>query len=69
MVLMPNPRDSLQMVKNISAHRVTLFPGVPAMFDAITNLPGVDQIDLTSVTSCFSGSAPLPTRTLERFES
>ena len=68
MVLMPNPRDIPQMVKNIATHRVTLFPAVPAMFNAINNSPGVDQIDLTSVTSCFSGSAPLPTETLEHFE-
>ncbi len=68
MVLMPNPRDIPQMVKNIAKHRVTLFPGVPAMFNAINNFPGVDNIDLTSVISCFSGSAPLPIDVLERFE-
>ena len=68
MVLTPNPRDIPQMVKNISKHRITLFPAVPAMFNAINNFPGINDIDLTSVTSCFSGSAPLPTDVLERFE-
>ena len=68
MVLLPNPRDISQMAKAIATHRVTLFPGVPAMFNAINNFPGVDTIDLSSVTSCFSGSAPLPTDVLERFE-
>ena len=68
MVLMPNPRDISQMAKAIATHRVTLFPGVPAMFNAINNFPGVDAVDLSSVTSCFSGSAPLPTDVLERFE-
>ena len=68
MVLMPNPRDISQMAKAIATHRVTLFPGVPAMFNAINNFPGVDTVDLSSVTSCFSGSAPLPTDVLERFE-
>ncbi len=68
MVLMPNPRDIQQMVKNIAKHRVTLFPAVPALFNAINNYPGVDDIDLTSVKSCFSGSAPLPVDVLERFE-
>ena len=69
MVLMPNPRDIPQMVKNIAKHRVTLFPAVPAIFNAINNFPGVDKVNLTSVKSCFSGSAPLPTDILERFES
>ena len=68
MVLLPNPRDISQMTKAIATHRVTLFPGVPAMFNAINNFPGVDTVDLSSVTSCFSGSAPLPTDVLERFE-
>ena len=65
---MPNPRDIHQMISNIATHRVTLFPGVPAMFNAIINAPGLDKIDLTSVTSCFSGGAPLPPDVLERFE-
>ena len=68
MVLLPNPRDISQMAKAIATHRVTLFPGVPAMFNAINNFPGVDTVDLSTVTSCFSGSAPLPTDVLERFE-
>ena len=68
MVLLPNPRDISQMAKAIATHRVTMFPGVPAMFNAINNFPRVDTIDLSSVTSCFSGSAPLPTDVLERFE-
>ena len=68
-VLMPNPRDISQMVSNIAKHRVTLFPGVPAMFNAIINAPGLEKLDLTSVTSCFSGGAPLPPDVLERFEA
>ena len=68
MVLLPNPRDIPRMATAIATHRVTMFPGVPAMFNAINNFPGVDTLDLSSVTSCFSGSAPLPNDVLERFE-
>jgi len=68
-VLMPNPRDIRHMMLSIAKHRVTLFPGVPAMFNAIINAPGLKKLDLTSVTSCFSGSAPLPPDVLERFET
>ena len=69
MVLMPNPRDIPEMVKNISRHRVTLFPAVPAMFNAINHHPGVDTIDLSSVKACFSGSAPLSEEVQRRFET
>ena len=68
-VLMPNPRDIPQMISNIAKHRVTLFPAVPAMFNAIVNAPGLERLDLTSVASCFSGGAPLPPDVLERFEA
>ena len=67
-VLMPNPRDMPQLIASISKHRVTLFPAVPAMFNAIVNAQGVERLDLTSVRSCFSGSAPLPPDILQRFE-
>ncbi len=68
-VLMPDPRDIKAMITNISRHRVTLFPGVPAMFSAIVNSSDLRYVDLTSVTSCFSGSAPLPPDILRRFEA
>jgi long-chain acyl-CoA synthetase len=56
------------MVKDISKHKVTLFPALPAMFNAINNYPGVDDIDLSSVKACFSGSAPLSEDVQRRFE-
>jgi long-chain acyl-CoA synthetase len=68
MVLMPNPRDIPAMIKGIAKHRVTIFAGVPAMFNAINNHPMVQKADLRSVKSCFSGSAPLPVEVLQRFE-
>jgi long-chain acyl-CoA synthetase len=68
MVLMPNPRDFSMLVKAISKHKVTLFPGVPALFNGLNNFPGIENIDVSSVKSCFSGSAPIPPDVLERFE-
>ena len=67
-VLMPNPRDIPKMIQNIEKHRVTLFPAVPALFNAINNFQGVRNRDLSSVKACFSGSAPLPVEVLEQFE-
>ncbi|MFT7667475.1 MAG: long-chain acyl-CoA synthetase [Planctomycetota bacterium] len=68
MVLMPNPRDFPTLVKNISKHKVTIFPGVPALFNGLNNFPGIDRIDVSSLKSCFSGSAPIAVDVLERFE-
>ena len=68
LVLAPNPRDIGALVKSIAKHKVTLFPAVPAMFNAINQHPGVEKVDMSSIKSCFSGSAPLPVAVLQRFE-
>ena len=69
MVLVPNPRDIPALVKAITKHKVTLFPGVPALFNAINIFPGVENLDMTSVKSCFSGSAPIAKDVQEKFEA
>ncbi|MEZ5973591.1 MAG: long-chain fatty acid--CoA ligase [Planctomycetota bacterium] len=67
-VLLPNPRDIAILVKELAKHKVTLFPAVPAMFNAINQLPDVDQYDLSSLRECFSGSAPISDAVLNAFE-
>ncbi|MHC4261816.1 MAG: long-chain-fatty-acid--CoA ligase [Planctomycetota bacterium] len=67
-ILEANPRDPEALVKSIAKHRVTMFPGVPALFAAINKLPDLDRYDLSSIKGCFSGSAPLPNDTQRTFE-
>ena len=66
--LIPNPRDTKAIVNTITKRRVTVFPGVPAMFNCINDYPGIEGRDVSSIKSCFSGSAPIPPDVLERFE-
>lgn len=68
LAIVPNPRDFKTLAKTIVKRRVTLFPGVPALFNALNHLPGIESMDVSSVKSCFSGSAPLPLDTMRRFE-
>ncbi len=68
MVLVPNPRDTPQLVKNIAKHRVTMMSAVPAQLNAINNCPDCERVDLTTLNTCVSGSAPLPVDVLETFE-
>jgi long-chain acyl-CoA synthetase len=67
-VLAPNPRDIADLVSSIRKYRVTLFPAVPAHYTGINKYPKVDQLDISSVKYCFSGSAPLPVEVMTRFE-
>jgi long-chain acyl-CoA synthetase len=68
MVLVSDPRDVKTLIKSIAAHRVTVFPGVPALYNALNNYPGIERIDVRSVKGCLSGSAPIAPEVLERFE-
>jgi long-chain acyl-CoA synthetase len=68
MVLVPDPRDVKALVRAIERHRVTVFPGVPALYNALNHWPGVERADLRSVKACLSGSAPIAPDVLERFE-
>ncbi len=67
-VVMPNPRDIPMMVKNVTKHRVSMLPAVPALYNAMNQYPGIENLDVSSVKACVSGSAPLPKDVLERFE-
>lgn len=68
LVVLPNPADYPRLVKSIAKHRVTMFPGVPAQFNAICNRRGAKDLDLTSIKFCVCGSAPLPSEVREKFE-
>lgn len=56
-VLVPKPQPD-QLLEAISKYRPTFAPLVPTMFIGLLNHPKIEQADLTSITGCFSGSAP-----------
>ena len=71
MVMVPNPRDLKDVLDNISKHKATIFPGVPALYNGINNHPDVKagKYNLSSIKACISGSAPLLRETKEKFEA
>jgi long-chain acyl-CoA synthetase len=60
--------DAAAVVKDICEKKVTVFPGVPTMYVAIVNHPGVENLDLSSIKWCASGGAPLPLEVQKRFQ-
>jgi long-chain acyl-CoA synthetase len=70
MVMIPNPRDLKDVLASIDKYQPTVYPGVPAMYNAINNHPDVlaGKYDLSSIQACISGSAPLLRETKVRFE-
>jgi long-chain acyl-CoA synthetase len=68
MLLVPDPRDLDDVLKNITEHKPTFYPGVPAMYVAINNHPDLSKYDLSSIKACVSGAAPLPVEVQKRFQ-
>src|SRR3990172_1830667 len=71
MVMIPNPRDIDDVLSSIAKYRPTVYPGVPAMYNAINGNPDViaGKVDVSSIKGCISGSAPLMRETKEKFEA
>jgi long-chain acyl-CoA synthetase len=60
--------DAERALADIARKKVTIFYGVPTMYTALVNHPKIREFDLSSLTLCGSGGAPLPVEVLSRFK-
>jgi long-chain acyl-CoA synthetase len=68
MLLIPDPRNLEDVLKNINKHRPSLFPGVPTMYVAVNNHPDISKFDCSSIKACISGAAGLPVEVQTTFQ-
>ena len=59
--------DPAQVLTLIEQERITVFAGVPTMYQAMTQAPNWSSADLSSLRFCTSGGAPLPVPLIERY--
>ncbi len=57
------------VLADIEKERATVFPGVPTMWIAVLNHPGVGSVDFSSLRSSISGGAPMPFEVQSRLEA
>lgn len=69
LLLAPDPRNTLHLLQIIAREKITVYPGVPAMYIAIINHPKVADFDLHSIRVCLSGGASLPAEVAQKFEA
>jgi long-chain acyl-CoA synthetase len=60
--------DVEDVLNTIKRYKPTIFPGVPRMYMAINDFPGVRKFNIESIKACISGSDPLPVEVQETFE-
>ncbi len=67
-VLLRQKFDVETTLEDIEIRRATHLNGVPTMWMALCNCPGIEKRDLSSLVACSSGGAALPVETAERWE-
>ncbi|HEX7424175.1 MAG TPA: long-chain fatty acid--CoA ligase [Terriglobales bacterium] len=68
MILIPDPRNLVHLLKTIDRHKPTYFPGVPTMYTAIINYPELSKYNIRSIKACLSGAAALPVQVQTKFQ-
>jgi long-chain acyl-CoA synthetase len=66
MVLMPR-FEPAKALAAIQTHRVSVFCGVPTMYQALLANPDLGKYDLTSIRVCITGASPLPPQVQKKF--
>ncbi len=57
----------LPVLEALTAHRITIFAGVPSMFAVLIGCRTTQEYDLAALRLCSSGGAPLPVEVLAGF--
>jgi long-chain acyl-CoA synthetase len=60
--------DPVKGLEIIQRDKVTIFAGVPTMYNAFMSVPNADEYDTSSLVTCVSGGAAMPGEILRGFE-
>jgi len=68
-ILLIKKFEVTDVLTKVKQYQPTFFPGVPKMYNAFVNHPGVESYGLDCLKICSCGSAPLPIEVIRRFEN
>lgn len=68
-VLIPNPRDTKLIAKEMAKYRPQWLANVPSLYLMLLQEPSFSRLDLTGLQFCISGAAPFPVEGIKRFEA
>lgn len=67
-VILTRKFDPEQILTLIEDYAVTVYAGVPTMYQMLTRAPNWASADLSSLRFCTSGGAPLPVQLVEQYQ-
>ncbi len=66
-ILIPNPRDLPALVKEIRPYKVTLFPAVNTLYNALANNPEFASLDFSELRVCVGGGMAVQAAVAKRW--
>jgi long-chain acyl-CoA synthetase len=61
-----DPKSALDLIQK---HKVTFFAGVPTMYFALLNHEAASKYDISTLSYCVSGGAPMPAEVMKAFDA
>ena len=68
-VLIPNPRDTEHICKELAKYRPTALVNVPSLFQMLIANPEFKKLDHSNIETCVSAAAPFPEESQRELES
>ncbi len=68
-VLVPDPRNTSQICKDIKKYNPTFLVNVPTLYQMLMDDPAFGTIDFSNVKYCLSGAAPFDVDSIKKLES
>ncbi|MHB1493454.1 MAG: long-chain-fatty-acid--CoA ligase [Thermoplasmataceae archaeon] len=68
MVIVPDPRDTKNVLKTIQKAKSLIFPGIPTMYHSLIRFKKSSKYNIQSLELLLSGAAPLPLEIQKEFE-
>ena len=66
-ILIPNPRDLDAVIKELSKHRIHIFPAVNTLFNALLNHPQFDKVDWSHLAVSLGGGTAVQSSVAKRW--
>jgi acyl-CoA synthetase (AMP-forming)/AMP-acid ligase II len=67
-VLIPNPRDTAHIVKELRRYSPTALVNVPSLYMMLLDAPGFDKLDFSRLGYALSGASPFPADSIRALE-
>jgi acyl-CoA synthetase (AMP-forming)/AMP-acid ligase II len=68
-VLVPDPRNTKHIVKEMAQHRPTILVNVPSLYMMLLETPGFKDLDFSRLGFCLSAASPFPAESIKALES